>query len=138
MAFMRNRRPMRLKRFAAAHNALLFSLSLYMSVECIRQASAMAQVLFRAIIYAAVAAYEVWQCSAFMHSSDLQSYRTFRWDQKFQLWCNANDSRIGGGFTPDGYRLARVLWIHYLSKVRNLFTGINETSTIVELCIHQW
>ena len=81
MAFMRMRQPLKLKRFAALHNAFLFSLSLYMSVECIRQ-----------------------------------SYRTFRWDRKFQLWCNPNDS--GSTFSPDGYRLARVLWIHYLSKVR--------------------
>ena len=82
-AIMRNRPPMKLKRFAALHNAFLFSLSLYMSVECVRQ-----------------------------------SYRTFRWDRKFQLWCNLNDS--GRTFSPDGYRLARVLWIHYLSKVRLL------------------
>ena len=81
MAFMRKRQPLKLKRFAALHNAFLFSLSLYMSVECIRQ-----------------------------------SYRTFRWGRKFQLWCNPNDS--GLTFSPDGYRLARVLWIHYLSKVR--------------------
>ena len=80
MAFMRNRRPLKLKCFAALHNAFLFSLSLYMSIECVRQ-----------------------------------SYRTFRWDRKFQLWCNPNDS--GRTFSPDGYRLARVLWIHYLSKV---------------------
>ena len=83
MAFMRKRQPLKLKRFAALHNAFLFSLSLYMSVECIRQ-----------------------------------SHRTFRWDRKFQLWCNPNDS--GRTFSPDGYRLARVLWIHYLSKVRPL------------------
>ena len=81
MAFMRKRQPLKLKRFAALHNAFLFSLSLYMSVECLRQ-----------------------------------SYRTFRWDRNFQLWCNPNDS--GRTFSPDGYRLARVLWIHYLSKVR--------------------
>ena len=40
MALMRNRPPMKLKRFAAVHNAFLFSLSLYMSVECIRQVRA--------------------------------------------------------------------------------------------------
>ena len=49
MAFMRNRRPMKLKRFAAAHNAFLFSLSLYMSVECIRQASDEAPSACRAV-----------------------------------------------------------------------------------------
>ncbi len=93
MAFMRKRQPLKLKRFAALHNAFLFSLSLYMSVECIRQ-----------------------------------SYRTFRWDHKFQLWCNPNDS--GRTFSPDGYRLARVLWIHYLSKVRLLVAAARFGSSV--------
>jgi len=46
-----------------------------------------------------------------------QSYWTFGWDRKFQLWCNPNDS--GASFGPHGYKLARVLWIHYVSKVGN-------------------
>ena len=36
-ALMRNRQPFRLRRFSVLHNAVLFSLSLYMCVECIRQ-----------------------------------------------------------------------------------------------------
>lgn len=46
----------------------------------------------------------------------MQAYWTFGWDRKFQLWCNPNDS--GSSFGPHGYKLARVLWIHYISKVR--------------------
>lgn len=34
---MRKRQPFKLRRFAAAHNAILFSLSLYMSIEVARQ-----------------------------------------------------------------------------------------------------
>lgn len=48
----------------------------------------------------------------------MQAYWTFGWDRKFQLWCNPNDS--GSSFGPHGYKLARVLWIHYVSKVRPL------------------
>ena len=36
---MRERLPFKLRRFAAVHNAVLFSLSLYMTVEVARQAS---------------------------------------------------------------------------------------------------
>lgn len=36
---MRERPPFKLRRFAAVHNAVLFSLSLYMTVEVARQAS---------------------------------------------------------------------------------------------------
>lgn len=36
-ALMRNRQPFRLRRFSVLHNAVLFSLSLYMCIECIRQ-----------------------------------------------------------------------------------------------------
>jgi GNS1/SUR4 family len=34
---MRNRQPFRLRRFSVVHNAVLFSLSLYMCIKCIRQ-----------------------------------------------------------------------------------------------------
>ena len=36
---MRERLPFKLRRFAAVHNAVLFSLSLYMTVEVARRAS---------------------------------------------------------------------------------------------------
>ena len=36
-ALMRNRQPLKLRRFSMLHNAVLFSLSLYMCVECLRQ-----------------------------------------------------------------------------------------------------
>ena len=36
-ALMRNRQPFKLRRFSVVHNAVLFSLSLYMCIECIRQ-----------------------------------------------------------------------------------------------------
>lgn len=31
-----------------------------------------------------------------------------------QLWCNQNEH---GPFSDSGYKLARVLWVHYISKV---------------------
>ena len=31
-----------------------------------------------------------------------------------QLWCNQNEH---GSFSDSGYKLARVLWVHYISKV---------------------
>ncbi|KAK9820370.1 hypothetical protein WJX72_009566 [[Myrmecia] bisecta] len=76
---MRDREPLKLRRFATLHNAFLFALSLYMTVECVTQ-----------------------------------SYRNFGWSKHLQLWCNRNDP--GPTFSDSGYRLARVLWIHYLSK----------------------
>lgn len=36
-AIMKNRQPMKLRGFAAVHNAFLFGLSLYMCLECIQQ-----------------------------------------------------------------------------------------------------
>ncbi|GMH41441.1 hypothetical protein BSKO_09351 [Bryopsis sp. KO-2023] len=80
MRFMKHREPMKIKRFAALHNAILFSLSLYMCVETVRQA-----------------------------------YNNFGWGQKFSLWCNPFEAGPDP-FTKSGYALARVLWIHYLSK----------------------
>lgn len=76
---MSKREPFKIRSFAALHNAVLFSLSVYMCVESLRQA-----------------------------------YDNFGWAQKFQLWCNQMEPPPK--FTPSGYKLARVLWIHYISK----------------------
>ncbi|KAK9838521.1 hypothetical protein WJX81_004941 [Elliptochloris bilobata] len=75
---MRGRQPFKLRRFAAVHNAILFSLSLYMTIEVARQA-----------------------------------YRNFGWQHGLRLWCNQNER---GPFSDSGYKLARVLWVHYASK----------------------
>lgn len=80
MHLMKNRPAMRVRRFAALHNAILFLLSLYMCIET------------------------VWQ-----------SYRNFNWGKKFSLWCNAYEAGPAE-FSPSGKALARVLWIHYVSK----------------------
>ncbi len=45
-----------------------------------------------------------------------QAYRNFGWGKgRFQFWCNPNDG--GATFSDSGYRLACVLWLHYVSKV---------------------
>lgn len=71
---------------AVLHNLVLFSLSVYMAVECVRL-----------------------------------SYLNFGWGRRgFALYCNQNDplSPDGGRtFSATGGALARVLYIHYISKV---------------------
>ena len=46
-----------------------------------------------------------------------QSYENFGWAKKFTPWGNMVENPGSAKFSPSGYRLARVLWIHYLSKV---------------------
>jgi GNS1/SUR4 family len=46
-----------------------------------------------------------------------QSYVNFGWAKKFTPWGNMVENPGSSKFSPSGYRLARVLWIHYLSKV---------------------
>lgn len=46
----------------------------------------------------------------------VQSYHTFGWGTKLAPWGNVAEDP-SRPFSPSGYRLARVLWIHYLSKV---------------------
>jgi len=45
-----------------------------------------------------------------------QAYRNFGWGRRFSLWCNPNDPAPFTDTSASGYRLARVLWIHYVSK----------------------
>jgi hypothetical protein len=45
----------------------------------------------------------------------LQSYKNFGWGKNLKLW--GNEAEPGDVFSASGYRLARVIWIHYLSKV---------------------
>jgi hypothetical protein len=41
----------------------------------------------------------------------------FKWDRKFSLWCNPVDPvPKRRAFSPSGARLARILYIHYVSK----------------------
>ena len=79
---MKHRKPFNVKPFAVVHNAVMFSLSLYMVVETLSQA-----------------------------------YVNFGWAKKLSPWGNMVESPGSAKFSPSGYRLARVLWIHYLSKV---------------------
>eukprot|EP00884_Botryococcus_braunii_P016492 jgi/Botrbrau1/3526/Bobra.341_2s0053.1 len=44
-----------------------------------------------------------------------QAYVNFGWGKKLNIW--GNFAEPGDTFSPSGYRLARVIWIHYLSKV---------------------
>ena len=46
----------------------------------------------------------------------LQAYENFGWKNGVRLWCNPVEK--GPGFSDSGYAMARILWIHYLSKVR--------------------
>ena len=92
---MRNREPMKVKGFALLHNFILFALSLYMAVECWRQS---------------VANFGRPEPSGERPSGAVG----------FRLFCNANDpySPDGGDtFSESGRALARVLHIHYISKV---------------------
>ena len=56
------------------------------------------------------------QCLLTPFLPTLQSYRNFGWGEKFSLWCNQNDTAPFTDREASGYRLARVLWIHYVSK----------------------
>lgn len=89
---MRNREPLKVKRFAMLHNLLLFSLSLYMAVECVRQSIA----------------------NFGRPSPSPEGAAGFR------LFCNPNDAYSPDGgdtFSESGLALARVLYVHYISKV---------------------
>ena len=44
-----------------------------------------------------------------------QAYHTFGWAHSFRPWGNVAEP--GARFSPSGRRLARVIWVHYLSKV---------------------
>lgn len=89
---MRNREPLKVKRFAMLHNLILFSLSLYMAVECVRQSIA----------------------NFGRPSPSPEGAAGFR------LFCNPNDAYSPDGgdtFSESGLALARVLYVHYISKV---------------------
>ena len=45
----------------------------------------------------------------------VQAYENFGWRNGVRLWCNPVEK--GPGFSDSGYAMARILWIHYLSKV---------------------
>jgi hypothetical protein len=51
-----------------------------------------------------------------------QAYINFGWGSNFRLGCNPNDAANPDrkAFSESGYRLARILWIHYVSKVQPL------------------
>eukprot|EP00891_Asterochloris_glomerata_P000399 jgi/Astpho2/399/Aster-x0922 len=76
---MRDREPFNMRTPTALHSVNLFMLSLYMTLECAKQA-----------------------------------YENFRWKDGVRLWCNPVEK--GPGFSDSGYAMARILWIHYLSK----------------------
>jgi len=89
---MRNREPLKVKRFAMLHNLILFSLSLYMAVECVRQSIA----------------------NFGRPSPSPEGAAGFR------LFCNPNDAYSPDGgdtFSESGLALARVLYVHYISKL---------------------
>ncbi|KAK9810738.1 hypothetical protein WJX73_003990 [Symbiochloris irregularis] len=43
-----------------------------------------------------------------------QAWINFNWGDNLRPWGNVTES--GAKFSPSGYRLARVIWIHYISK----------------------
>ncbi|XRB06773.1 very long chain fatty acids elongation protein 4 [Pycnococcus provasolii] len=94
--FMASRPPFRIKTFSLIHNSILFALSLYMVVETL------------------AACYENFGWNRFVQGG---------WNSGASIFCNANDPKLDAGepvfrdgFSKSGYRLARVLWIHYVSK----------------------
>lgn len=96
MAAMKGCDKFQLKSFSMLHNAILFFLSLYMTVETI-----------------------------------LACIDSFGWDKNFTLFCNANDPQLlagapvyKDGFSKSGYRLACVLWVHYVSKAYEFFDTV--------------
>lgn len=44
----------------------------------------------------------------------MQAWINFGWAQNLRPWGNVAEP--GTKFSPSGYRLARVIWIHYISK----------------------
>ena len=50
-----------------------------------------------------------------------QAYINFGWGRRFQPWANMTEK--GSTFSPSGRRLATVIWVHYVSKVRALQPG---------------
>ncbi len=57
----------------------------------------------------------------------MQCYAAFGWSDRFRLWCNPVEP--GQSFTESGYRLARVLWLFYLSKVCANAMGVGQLVT---------
>ena len=55
----------------------------------------------------------------------VQAYINFGWGSQFRPWGNMTEP--GATFSPSGYRLARVIWIHYISKVHCCCFSINAT-----------
>ena len=96
---MRDRQPMKIKGCALLDNFILFALSLYMAIECWRQS---------------VANFGRPEPAGERPSGAVG----------FRLFCNANDPRSPDGgisFSDSGLALARVLHVHYISKVRPRF-----------------
>eukprot|EP00892_Ulva_mutabilis_P004697 jgi/Ulvmu1/259/UM001_0263.1 len=88
---MKDRQPLKVKRFAMLHNLFLFLLSLYMAIECVRQAVA----------------------------NFARPGPKVEGAVGFRLYCNPNDGYSPYGadtFSESGLALARVLYMHYISK----------------------
>ena len=133
-AFMRTRKPVNVKAFSIAHNFVMFWLSLYMVVETwtqVRRGEARLPwergegerrggrpTATRAHV-AAPPATSLPAAPHAQHSlphlSPFQAYHTFGWAHSFRPWGNVAEP--GARFSPSGRRLARVIWVHYLSKV---------------------
>lgn len=89
---MKDREPLKVKTFAMLHNLVLFLLSVYMAVECFRQSVA-----------------------NFGRPRPRPEGAA-----GFRLFCNPNDAYSPDGgdtFSESGLALARVLYVHYISKV---------------------
>lgn len=56
----------------------------------------------------------------------MQSWRTFGWGKRgWHLWGNVTEP---GEFSDSGRRLAFVIWVHYLSKVRIVALEVHESA----------
>ena len=95
-----------MKTVSVLHNVFMFLLSLWMTVETLRQAGP------SAILPAC------WGrlCSrTALTALLLQAYINFGWGKHFMPWANMTEK--GSTFSPSGHRLATVIWVHYVSKV---------------------
>ena len=144
---MRDREPFNMKTPTALHSVILFMLSLYMTLECAKQVAMLQSQGCRELelqcgLSGPLAGHRLhpgscsalglslscacmsqqWRLAAAGMTNQglctpwVQAYENFGWKNGGRLWCNPVEK--GPGFSDSGYAMARILWIHYLSKVR--------------------
>ena len=120
--FMRQRKPVDMKAFSVLHNLFMFWLSLYMVIETTRQVGRDACLPMPAgpLLPACC---RMHACMQMAYGCRMQASANmgWLWEGGGWLWGNVVEAP-GRPFSPSGRALARVLWIHYLSKVQHLLS----------------